>query len=193
MANFSRDINFFFELGTFRRVDRMWKQVLWNGLANDAEHTFRVIWLAITIAKYEENVDIEKLMKIALIHDLWEIRTWDKYYLTNPYVKMDETKAIQDIISGTAIEQEFEWLIAEYKKRESIEAKIVKDADTLDVDIELTEQKTLWNNLAATYHAGRVLSNDSLYLTQTWRKMAIEVLHSDPNSWHLQFLPYRLK
>jgi len=45
-----RDVEFLFEVGTLRLIDRTWRQFGGANFANVAEHTFRVMWIAALIA-----------------------------------------------------------------------------------------------------------------------------------------------
>jgi hypothetical protein len=54
-------------------------------------------------------------------------------------VNSDEEKAAHDSFAGTLLEDINEDVLSEYEMRQTIEAKIVKDADNLDIDVELKE------------------------------------------------------
>lgn len=69
-----RDIEFLYEIGCLRFIPRAWQQLLVPSGANLAEHILRVMWIAIVIAKYEK-ADIDKVIKMALVHDVSESRT----------------------------------------------------------------------------------------------------------------------
>src|SRR3989338_4009769 len=123
-----RDVEFLYEIGTLRFLQRTWTQLLRErDMANLAEHSFRVAWTAMTIAKYEW-ADIGKVAKMALVHDISEGRTGDAHYVSRLYTKRDELRAIRDMFAGTAIGEEFVVLWNEYEKRDSLEAECVKDA-----------------------------------------------------------------
>jgi len=49
---------------------RSWNQFFDKDLANVTEHTYRVIWIALTLAKREGVEDTGKILKMALVHDL---------------------------------------------------------------------------------------------------------------------------
>ena len=176
-----RDIEFLYEVGCLRFIPRAWRQFLLPNTANLAEHTLRVMWTAATIAKYEK-ADTGKVIKMALVHDASESRTGDAHYVSRVYTKRDEEAAIRDTLQGTALSGEFFNLWEEYEKRESIEAKIVKDADNLDVDFELQEQaargvklRDNWNRKEFIYH--------QLY-TETAKKIFEMIYTSNPDDWH---------
>lgn len=59
--NSTNDVNFLFEMGTIRYIDRMWWRFQSPNFANLAEHHFRVFWIAMVIAAQEKNVDTGKM------------------------------------------------------------------------------------------------------------------------------------
>ncbi len=136
-----RDVEFLYEIGALRFIPRQWQRFLNADFANLAEHHFRVIWLALIVAKYEK-ADVNKVLKMALVHDITESRTGDADYLSRQYIERNEELGLKDMLAKTSLEKsEFLDLWREYDALESVEAKIVKDADNLDVDIELNEQE----------------------------------------------------
>jgi len=138
-----RDVELIYEIGCLRFVDRAWKQFFGPNLQNVSEHSFRVVFVALMIARMEKRkVDESKIMKMALIHDLAESRTGDLHYLSKRYCKREEKGAAKDIFAKTVFEKDFVDLFEEYEERKSLEAKIVKDADNLDIDIEIRENTT---------------------------------------------------
>lgn len=182
-----RDLDFLYELGSLRFVSRTWKRFLNGDFANNTEHLYRVTWIALTIAKYEGIKNTDKIMKMAIAHDIAESRTGDVDYLSRQYVVRNEELGLKDMTEDTALGDEIRELLHEYEIRESIEAKIVKDADNLDVDMELREQLTNGNELGgrAEWLKIRQHVHDAKLFTETARKMAKAIQKSDPHSWHI--------
>lgn len=180
-----RDIQFLYEIGSLRFIDRQWKRFLNADFANLAEHHLRVMWLAIIIAKYEK-ADIDKVLKMALVHDIAESRTGDVDYLARQYVKREEELGLKDMLHKTAIEKEFLHLYEEYEKRESLEAKVVKDADTLDVDMELSEQEARGFKLKQVWRGQRQHVKKTQLFTATARKIGRQLETSSPHDWHVK-------
>lgn len=179
-----RDVELLFEIGAFRHIERTWRQFLNPDVANNAEHTFRVLWIACTLARYEKKVDYAKLLKMAMVHDLSESRCGDVHYLSRQYVERKESEAISDIFFGTAHDDMVQ-VAFEYEKRECIEAKLVKDADNLDVEIELAELRSKGHSLGGILTEGRNrLVLPKLY-TDVGRMFWKEIQSADPHSWHL--------
>ena len=77
-----RDIEFIYEVGALRHIDRMWKRFLNADFANNTEHMFRVVWIALIIAKHEGVKDTGKIVKMAIAHDIAESRTGDVDYIS---------------------------------------------------------------------------------------------------------------
>lgn len=179
-----RDLELLYEIGTLRFIQRTWQQFLSPHFANLAEHHFRVMWLALTIAAREGVEDTGKVAKIALVHDIAESRTGDVHYISRQYVKRNEELGIRDMLAETALEEEFMQLWQEYETRTTIEAKVVKDADNLDVDMELAEQAAMGNQVDQSFTEVRSTVAETKLYTQTARDIWNAIQDSDPHDWH---------
>ncbi len=179
-----RDVELLFELGAFRFIERTWRQFFGVNVQNCAEHTFKVAWIATVLAKHEKDVDMEKLLRIALVHDISESRCGDVHYLSRQYVKRDEKLAMEDIFSGTSFGNEMKELIEEYEKRDSLESKIVKDADNLDVHLEIKEICSRGHTIGKTWKAHREQNVYPKLYTTSARKFWKAISKADPFSWH---------
>jgi putative hydrolase of HD superfamily len=181
-----RDIEFLYEIGSLRNVPRGWRQHLGMDCSSDLEHTYRVVWLALIIARHEgKPFDEKKLLTMALLHDIPETRVSDHSYVQKAYVtEINETAAAQDMFKDTILE-DMVGTFTEYEKRESFESKIVKDADNLDIDIELKELAERGSTIPKKFQKFReMVRNDKLY-TETARKFFDAIQQSDSDSWHL--------
>lgn len=179
-----RDLEFLFEIGAIRHIERLWSRFGSSDFANLAEHHFRVAWIAMIIAKNEGSVDFEKLIKLSLLHDIAESRTGDADYLSRQYVERNEDLGISDMISETSLEREFYSLWGEYKEKRTLEAKIVKDADQLDVDLEIKEQEFAGNRIGEGWTEDRRKHvRDNLY-TKTAKEIWDSIQNSNPHDWH---------
>lgn len=185
MPKKNRDLELLYEIGALRRNPRQWQRFFGTDFQNITEHSYRVIWNALIIAAREGKGDPGKIIKMALVHDVVESRSTDVDYLSRQYVERKEELSLDDMFEGTSIGQEFREIWREYEKRESIEAKIVKDADVIDVDLEIREQgakgvpvETLWKH----HHRNR---NRELLFTETAKRMFDEIYESDPHQWHI--------
>lgn len=179
-----RDIELLFEVGSLRNVERGWRQHLGLPVANNLEHTLRVILLALILARREKVKDEEKVLKMALIHDLPESRTIDLSYIQKVYVNADEDTAARHLFGGTSL-HDFYALWQEYEDRTSLEAKIVKDADNLDVDLELKELEDRGSKLPAKWEHFRKLIHDKKLYTESAKEMWRTLRTVDVHDWHM--------
>ena len=186
--NLDRDLAFLYEIGCLRHIQRTWKQFLNPDFQNLSEHIIRVIWIAFILAEYVEDsgqeVDRNKMMKMALVHDVSESRSVDSHYVSRQYVERFEEEALHDTLDGTSVQKEFIELWKEYEERECIEAKIVKDADTLDVDLELKEQEFRGFSLGEDTLEGRQYVAQNKLYTEAAREFFFAIQESNPNDWH---------
>lgn len=180
---YKRDLEFLFEIGTLRNVQRGWRQHLATNCANDLEHTIRVAWIALILAKKIGGLDEALILKMALVHDLAETRTSDHSYVQKVYVTEDEDRAAHDLFADTRIADSLETL-KRYKQRDSLEAKIVKDADNLDVDFELKELEEKGHQLPIKWKPQRRKIRDEKLYTDAARELWDELQAADPADWH---------
>ena len=134
------------DLQRLKRLDRTgW---VLRGLAPGAEsvaaHTFGVAVAAMLLADGLRargvELNVERVLRLALLHDLAEARTGDmprtmaKYYGAEAR-RAAEGAAFEDVIGGIGAEQRAEYgrLHAEYEGRASVEARLVKAADIVDL------------------------------------------------------------
>lgn len=186
--NLERDLDFLYEVGCLRHIQRTWKQFLNPDFQNLSEHILRVVWISLILAEYIEEagqpVNREKMMKMAIVHDLSESRSVDSNYISRQYVERFEAEAIKDTLENTSLLDEFVGLWHEYEERSSIEAQLVKDADTLDVDLELKEQEYRGLKLGDDTLEGRMyVAQEKLY-TEVAREFFYAIQESNPNDWH---------
>ena len=182
---YERDIEFLFEIGTLRNVERGWRQHLGMECASDPEHSFRVAFLALMLARKEGVKDEGKIIKMALVHDLAETRVSDHSYIQKVYVTSDEDRAAKDLFAGVSLGDLCSDILAEYEARKTPEAKIVKDADNLDVDLELKELDERGSKLPAKWVGTRRLVRDKKLYTESAKKFWDELQKADVASWHL--------
>ncbi|KKU06677.1 MAG: Metal dependent phosphohydrolase [Candidatus Magasanikbacteria bacterium GW2011_GWA2_45_39] len=179
-----RDIELLFEIGSLRHTQRGWRQHLATNCATDLEHTVRVAFLALVIARREGAGNEETILKMALAHDIAETRTSDLSYVQKAYVKSDEPSALHDMLAGTHL-ADFEPIVTAYERRDTIEAKIVKDADNLDVDLELKELEEKGHQLPIKWRDFRRLIRDEKLYTDSAKKMWDDIQTSNVSSWHM--------
>ncbi|MBV9159069.1 MAG: HD domain-containing protein [Candidatus Kaiserbacteria bacterium] len=181
-----RDLEFLFEIGSLRNFERAWRQHAGLSVASTPEHTFRVAFLALLIAR-EEGLrgSDEKILKMALLHDVAETRTGDLGYVQRVYVKADDHKAASDMFADTSF-GDLEKILQEYEARSSKEAKIVKDADNLEYDLEIRELEEQGHKLPKKLAGNRRLVRDKKFYTKTAKRLWDALKRADPDAWHLK-------
>ena len=180
-----RDIEFLYEVGSLRFLPRTWQQQIGLRVANDTEHTMRVIWLSLILARHAGYKDEEKIIKMALVHDIAETRTGDFNYLQKVYVDADEETAAEHLFASTSLDDFRTKILSEYIKRRSLAARIVKDADNLDVDLELRELANQGSLMPAKWQKTRRLVRDQKLYTKSAKLLWDELDRVDVADWHL--------
>lgn len=109
-----------------------------------AEHTWQMAILALLVSPNLENsIDINKALKMVIVHDITECIVGDIPYTTqNDKVKklkaIQERNAIDDIQKrlNNQVGDELKELWLEFEEGETQEAKFVKSLDNLEVQIQ---------------------------------------------------------
>ena len=136
------------ELQRLKRLDRTgWTlRGLPNGTESVAAHSFGVAVTAMLLGDLCTAagvlIDVEKLLRIALLHDWAETRVGDMprtatLYFGSEARKQAETAAFSDIVNPVDTNGSYANLYNDYEQRESLEARLVKAADVLDLLIEV--------------------------------------------------------
>jgi putative hydrolase of HD superfamily len=172
-------VNFLFEVGILKKIPRSGYQFLGTGSESIADHSFRVAIIAYLLAQKEPGADTQKAVLMSLFHDLPEARTGDHNYVNKRYVTVNEDRAVEDLAHTISFGGEISALIHEFNSAQSLEARLVQDADQLDFILELKRQQDLGNRSAAewlTYSVKRLRSNFS-------KSLADEILKTDSSEW----------
>ena len=172
-------INFLFETGMLKKTPRTGYQFLGSGSESVAEHSHRTAIIGYTMSRQIAEADILRTVLMCLIHDLPEARTGDHNYVNKQYVSVNEEKAVQDLAQDLPFGDELVSLIDEFNKGESLEAMIARDADQLDLILELKEQKDLGNKYAKEW----LYYGEKRLLTEIGKKTAQEILETDSTDW----------
>ncbi len=172
-------INFLFEVGMLKKTPRTGFQFLGSGKESVAEHSFRTAIIGYLSALQEPEANSLKIILMCLFHDLHEARTGDRNYVNKKYVNVDEDRAIKDLARDLPSGNEIISLTREFNTGESLEASISKDADQLDLILELKDKQDLGNKYAKEwlYYAVKRL------FTEGGKKMALEILRTDSTEW----------
>ncbi len=184
MEKLNRYAKLLFESALLKRIQRTGYAYLGTGKENVASHSFGVIFCAWILSEIcLQAIDKEKVLKMALIHDFAETRIGDFNAVNKLYNKADEEKALGDAFSQTHFKDEILSIWKEYREIRTFEAKIVHDADILDLIIQLKEQKDLNNPYADKWieYAKRRL------ITECAKKLVDSILEIEWCSWWLEY------
>lgn len=133
--------NLLFEVRMLKDLARSGYAFLGAGRESIAEHCFTMAFICLIMAKLDPDIDGEKLMAMALVHDIPEARTGDFNYVQKKYVRVDETKAIDHQTGSLSFGKDIGQLIDEFNLGETKEAKLANDADQISFILELKKLK----------------------------------------------------
>ena len=171
--------NFLFEVGMLKKTPRTGYQFLGSGSESVADHSFRMAIIGYILASEIKGADKDKTVLMCLFHDLHEARTGDMNYVNKRYNTINEEKAVQHMTEGLPFGDEIKNMTDEFNRAESIEASIARDADQIDLILELKQQKDLGNKNADEwlYYAKQRLVNEKS------KELVEEILQTDHTEW----------
>jgi putative hydrolases of HD superfamily len=131
--------DFFFEVGTMRRLQRMHRQTLLVEDSSDtiASHSYRVTVIGWHLAKLA-GADPYKVTMMCLLHDMGEIRSNDHNWVHKRYVKVFDDEINKEQLGSLPFGDLYD-IVTEYEARETLESKIAKDSDIIDQILLLRE------------------------------------------------------
>jgi len=174
-----RMANFLFEVGMLKKTPRTGYQFLGSGSESVADHSFRTAIIGYALASGDSAADRQKVVFMCLFHDLPEARTGDHNYVNKKYVQVSEEKAAGDLVKDLLFSEEMFQLIQEFNEAKTIEAHLSRDADQMDLILELKEQMDLGNPHAKdwlTYAVKRLVTDRA-------KQLAKEILETDSTDW----------
>jgi putative hydrolase of HD superfamily len=172
-------VNFLFEAGMLKRTPRSGFQFLGTGTETVAEHIFRTTYIGYALGKLSSGVDVDRMIKMCLFHDLPEARTGDLNYVNKKYVETNERKAVEDLAHTLPFGNEIKELILDFIEGKTEEARLARDADQLEMILALKEYKDIGNKYADEW------LEFSLKRLQTpvARELAKVILETDSSLW----------
>ena len=174
-----RIVEFLFETGMLKKTPRTGYQFLGSGKESVAAHSFRTAIIGYVLASADPQLDARKVVLMCLFHDLPEARTGDHNYVNKKYVQIDEIRALEDQVDSLPFAQEILELSREFNQGSTPEAKAARDADQLDLILELKEHLDIGNAYAKdwlTFAVKRLQTREA-------RDMAEQILNTDWTSW----------
>lgn len=177
-----RIADFLFEAKMLKELPRAGYAFLGAGRENVAEHSFMTAMIAFSMSRMEPDIDTEKLLAMALVHDLAEARTGDLNYVNKRYVTAHEGDAVADLTRGLVFGHEIEALIEEFNQAITREALLARDADQLSFVMELKQLRDIGARGPGTW-LSYVLERIK---TDTGRQMAESLMGCKWDRWWLK-------
>jgi Predicted hydrolases of HD superfamily len=176
--SFERLADFLNEVGMLKATPRSGFAFLGSGHENVAEHSYRASVIGFVLANLAD-ADVARVVFLCLFHDLHEARTGDFNYVNHRYDSCKARQALEDAARGTGLEQMIAGYFDEFCARESLEAKLARDADQLDLLCNLRMELARGNEFARTW----IDSALQRLKTIQAKKLAQAILQADPNRW----------
>lgn len=171
--------NFLFEVGMLKRTPRSGFQFLGSGTESVAEHILRTVYISYVLSYLYPEADRQKLVLISLFHDFLEARTGDLNYMNKKYTTTNEFQAMEDAFKNLPFQEEVKCLFETFWQQDSLESILVKDADNLELLLQLKEQKDLGNPYANDW-INFTLQRIS---TEKAKDLALSILETDSTNW----------
>lgn len=185
--NQDKIVNFFYEIGTMRKLMRIHRQVLLTDDMSDsiASHSYRVAMIAWFLAK-QEGADLYKTVMMSLLHDMAEVRSNDHNWIHKKYVKVFDEEIKEEQLDSLPY-PDLGNLVAEYDERKSKEAILAKDADLLDQILLLREYEWAGNKEAGIWLYGKGKAKINIQLarlkTKTAKMLGEAIYKVGPSDW----------
>lgn len=138
MNHLLNQIEFIREIDKLKYIFRKTKLINSDRPENDAEHSWHLAMMAIVLAGHaNEPIDLEKVMKMVLIHDIVEIDSGDvfAYDTTKSHDNFDEELKAARRIFGILPEEQAEEFInlwIEFEEMKTPESKFARALDRLE-------------------------------------------------------------
>lgn len=171
--------NFLFEVGILAKTPRSGFHFLGTGEQSVAEHVTRVTYIGYTLALMDGTVDVLKVLKMCLLHDISETRISDLNHVHQKYVDRKEHNAVKDITDSVPFGKDMFGVINEYEERVSKEALLAKDADNLEWILSLKEEFDKGNTRAYKWAESAVSRLKTTYA----KALVKEIMDTDSNAW----------
>ena len=133
---------------TYQRIESYMRSCMTDS-AHDPEHIYRVLYNALQIAETEENVDYDVLITACLLHDIGRREQFENPALC--HAEIGATKAYEYLLKqgfSADFAEKVRHCVGTHRFRksnrpETVEAKILFDADKLDVTGAMGIARTL--------------------------------------------------
>jgi putative hydrolase of HD superfamily len=142
--------NFLFEVGMLAKTPRSGFFFLGSGEQSVAEHLNRASYIGFTLAQMNGTVDTGK-----------------------------EDEAVADLVKTLPFGNTIKEIIHEYEERKTLESKMAKDSDNLELILSLKEQLDIGNERAQSW-IDRALER---LVTDEAKQLASVIVKTESDSW----------
>ena len=156
--NLIQQIRFIKEIDKLKYIQRKTKLFGSDRNENDAEHSWHLAMMALVLSEHSnETIDILKVIKMVLIHDIVEIDAGDTfiYDTQKNHSNTDEERLAAQRIFGLLPTEQAAELIAiweEFETGETHEAKFARTMDRLEPLLQNTSNNGgTWNEFGVSY------------------------------------------
>jgi putative hydrolase of HD superfamily len=154
-----KQIEFIKEIDKVKYIQRKTRLFNSERNENDAEHSWHLALMAIVLAEHSnEPIDIFKVIKMVLIHDIVEIDAGDTFIYDSEksHSNTNEERLAANRIFGLLPQEQANELIAiweEFEAGETNEAKFAKTMDRLEPLLQNTSNNGgTWNEFGVDYN-----------------------------------------
>ncbi|MDP4202143.1 MAG: HD domain-containing protein [Bacteroidota bacterium] len=158
MERLLKQIEFIKEIDKIKFIFRKTKLISSNRNENDAEHSWHLAMMAMVLAEHaNEPIDLLRVMKMVLIHDIVEIDAGDIfiYDATKNHTNTEEELKAAKRIFGLLPEEQAQELIAlweEFEAGETADARFAKAMDRLEPLLQNSSNNGgTWNEFGVNY------------------------------------------
>lgn len=155
-----KQLEFIKEIDKIKYIQRRTKLFNSNRNENDAEHSWHIAMMAIILSDYsDQKIDLLKVLKMLLIHDIVEIDAGDTFIYDqnkNHENTEEELKSAKRIFGMLPAEQaaEFIQIWVEFEEGISNEAKFAKTMDRLEPLLQNTSNNGgTWKEFGVKHQA----------------------------------------
>ena len=157
-------VPFLFEMGYMKHLPRAgWLRLGIPQAESVAEHSFRVTLIGMALASIE-GADPGHVAALCILHDAHETRIGDVPATGRAYITTAKPEAItahQTAAMPDEMGKMFQELTAEFEARETLEARVARDADKLETLMQAIEY------------------GEQGFKTEAWKQTSIEALRTD--------------
>ncbi len=154
----------------------------------DTEHSYALAMAGWFLAQYFPELNIDTVMRIALVHDLLEVHAGDTFAFANDATKQTKADREADAVKQLAKEwpdfPDMHAAIHEYETRQTAEAKFVYALDKLmPILLNYLNQGKVWRHHGVTFEEFVVEKESKIPLSpevDTYYRQLLTLLQNHP-------------